>query len=165
MEHNLNNLAMVGGSSESSFYSDSDSYDEVTSSLSAPSLNAIPPANAGGAALDMSALLLQLPVRRGLSEFYQGKSQSFSSLAMAALVGSLAKPENPYNRMVKAKAWRRRHHRAARGNRRTSNSSRASSIRVRRSSPSTGPPPPVPPPEGSTTTSITNRTELFVCEI
>lgn len=36
--------------------------------------------------------------RRGLSRFFQGKSQSFTSLSKVGSIEDLAKKENPYNR-------------------------------------------------------------------
>ncbi|GKV17921.1 hypothetical protein SLEP1_g28373 [Rubroshorea leprosula] len=45
-----------------------------------------------------------LPIRRGMSKFYSGKSKSFTSLADAATASSIedfAKPENPYTRKRK----------------------------------------------------------------
>ncbi|KAL2925314.1 Extracellular matrix-binding protein ebh [Bienertia sinuspersici] len=39
---------------------------------------------------------------RGLSKFYQGKSQSFTSLAKVASLEDLAKKETPYQRKLKA---------------------------------------------------------------
>ncbi|KAF0901864.1 hypothetical protein E2562_006481 [Oryza meyeriana var. granulata] len=41
-------------------------------------------------------LLAQLPVRTGLSKYYQGKSQSFTSLCNARCVEDLAKKTTPY---------------------------------------------------------------------
>ncbi|KAL6000021.1 hypothetical protein ACLOJK_034698 [Asimina triloba] len=49
----------------------------------------------------MDALEESLPVRRGISKFYNGKSKSFINLADAATAASandLAKPDNAYNR-------------------------------------------------------------------
>ncbi|XWS72265.1 hypothetical protein CRYUN_Cryun02cG0025200 [Craigia yunnanensis] len=52
----------------------------------------------------MDALEEVLPMRRGMSKFYNGKSKSFTSLADAAAASSVkdfAKPDNPYNRKRK----------------------------------------------------------------
>ncbi|XP_043718611.1 uncharacterized protein LOC122666638 [Telopea speciosissima] len=51
----------------------------------------------------MDALEEVLPIRRGISNFYRGKSKSFASLADAAAspIRELAKPENPYTRKRK----------------------------------------------------------------
>ncbi|XP_078176992.1 protein OXIDATIVE STRESS 3-like [Carex rostrata] len=51
----------------------------------------------------LSSLVAQLPMRRGLSKFYTGKSQSFTSLSDAGSVDDLAKKETetPYSRRMK----------------------------------------------------------------
>lgn len=41
---------------------------------------------------EMSALMTQLPFKRGLSKFFDGKSQSFASLAAVGSLEDLAKP-------------------------------------------------------------------------
>lgn len=51
---------------------------------------------------NMSDLLQQLPSKKGLSKHFQGKSQSFTSLSKVICVEDLAKPENPYNKKLKA---------------------------------------------------------------
>eukprot|EP00249_Psilotum_nudum_P021114 c27976_g1_i1 orf=678-1745(+) len=43
-----------------------------------------------------------LPVKKGLSRFYSGKSRSFTCLADVVSVKDLAKPENPYSRKRKS---------------------------------------------------------------
>lgn len=40
--------------------------------------------------------------RRGLSKYFQGKSQSFTSLTNVRSLEDLAKPENPYNKKLKS---------------------------------------------------------------
>lgn len=50
---------------------------------------------------DMSSLLLQLPLKRGLSEHYNGKSRSFTSLSNVKSLEDLAKQENPFNKKIK----------------------------------------------------------------
>ncbi|XP_065849918.1 protein OXIDATIVE STRESS 3 LIKE 1-like [Euphorbia lathyris] len=52
----------------------------------------------------MAALEEVLPIKRGMSKFYSGKSKSFTSLADASSASSvrdLAKPENPYTKKRK----------------------------------------------------------------
>ncbi|KAK8550383.1 hypothetical protein V6N13_118903 [Hibiscus sabdariffa] len=52
-----------------------------------------------GRSLDtMDSLQQVLPMRRGISSFYNGKSKSFTSLAQASTVEEIAKPENAYTR-------------------------------------------------------------------
>ncbi|CAK8569873.1 unnamed protein product [Lathyrus sativus] len=55
----------------------------------------------GGALHDMEALEEALPIRRGISSFYNGKSKSFTSLADVVTTPSvkdIVKPENAYTR-------------------------------------------------------------------
>ncbi|CAA2999626.1 Hypothetical predicted protein [Olea europaea subsp. europaea] len=81
-------------SSTSSESSESDLFEEVNSSDQ----------HANGPLQDMSSLLQQLPIKRGLSEHYNGKSQSFTSLSNVRCLEDLAKPENPYNKNKKLKS-------------------------------------------------------------
>ncbi|KAL3650717.1 hypothetical protein CASFOL_007120 [Castilleja foliolosa] len=46
----------------------------------------------------MDELEQVLPIRRGISKFYNGKSKSFASLADASSVKEIAKPNNAYSR-------------------------------------------------------------------
>ncbi|KAG8070244.1 hypothetical protein GUJ93_ZPchr0006g43688 [Zizania palustris] len=54
-----------------------------------------------GTSNELSSLIAQLPVRRGLSKYYQGKSQSFTSISDAECVQDLAK-KITYNKRMKA---------------------------------------------------------------
>ncbi|KAL4569160.1 hypothetical protein LXL04_024791 [Taraxacum kok-saghyz] len=77
-----------------------DAFEESNSSSgSSPSSNDDHRSTALG---DMSDLLHQLPSKRGLSKHFQGKSQSFTSLAQVMCLEDLAKPENPYNKKLKS---------------------------------------------------------------
>ncbi|KAL8532254.1 hypothetical protein ACS0TY_008745 [Phlomoides rotata] len=49
----------------------------------------------------MSSLLLQLPIKKGLSKHYNGKSQSFTSLSNVKCVEDLVKQENPFKKKLK----------------------------------------------------------------
>lgn len=51
----------------------------------------------GGPLYELAPLLAHLPVRTGLSKYYQGRSQSFTSLSHAKCVEDLAKKTVPYN--------------------------------------------------------------------
>ncbi|CAH1425494.1 unnamed protein product [Lactuca virosa] len=54
--------------------------------------------------LDLSSLMSELPIKRGLSQFYHGKSESFTSLAKVVSIEDLPKKlKNPYTRMRKMK--------------------------------------------------------------
>ncbi|KAI4981183.1 uncharacterized protein LOC123415205 [Hordeum vulgare subsp. vulgare] len=70
-------------SSASAASSSSDLADDASSSSSSSS---------SGDHFEMSALMTQLPIKRGLSMFFDGKSQSFASLAAVASLEDLAKP-------------------------------------------------------------------------
>ncbi|XP_010535750.1 PREDICTED: uncharacterized protein LOC104810954 [Tarenaya hassleriana] len=65
----------------------------------------------------MDSLEEVLPIRRGISKFYSGKSKSFTSLAEAATsVKDITKPENPYSRrrrnLLSHHMWENRTHRS-----------------------------------------------------
>ncbi|CAH9088574.1 unnamed protein product [Cuscuta europaea] len=75
-------------SSSSSTISSLDTTDDASSSLS----------------FDLSSLMCQLPIKRGLSKFYNGKSESFTSLSKMASEQDLAKKETPYKRRRRIKA-------------------------------------------------------------
>lgn len=79
---------------------ESDSFEEVTSTASSSSSSA--DQLASDPLSDMSALFQQLPIKRGLSKYYQGKAQSFTSLANVSCLEDLAKPEKPYNKKLKS---------------------------------------------------------------
>ncbi|XP_024979669.1 uncharacterized protein LOC112516702 [Cynara cardunculus var. scolymus] len=88
-----------GSSSISSSSSVDTIDDDASSSSSSSSLN-----SAGSSLHDLSDLMSQLPIKRGLSKFYQGKSESFTSLARVISIEDLPKKlKNPYNKMRKMK--------------------------------------------------------------
>lgn len=124
---------------------------------------------------DMSSLFQDLPFKRGLSKHYNGKSQSFTSLANVRCLEDLAKPENPYNKKLKScKSYGGlfQSYHAGRSNTHHSNTSRliskkssrgsCSSLCVKRNSSFTGNRPPMPPPHRATSTSnFTPQAPLF----
>ncbi|XP_007024332.2 PREDICTED: uncharacterized protein LOC18596034 [Theobroma cacao] len=55
-----------------------------------------------GPLYEMSELMAQLPIKRGLSKYFQGKSQSFTSLSSVKSLEDLAKKETPYRKKMKA---------------------------------------------------------------
>ncbi|KAB1211377.1 hypothetical protein CJ030_MR6G021433 [Morella rubra] len=57
---------------------------------------------ATGPLSDLSSLLRQLPMRRGLSKHYEGKSRSFTSLSNVKCVEDLVKVEQPYSKKLKS---------------------------------------------------------------
>ncbi|XP_058090445.1 protein OXIDATIVE STRESS 3-like [Magnolia sinica] len=95
-ESSLSSSSDLSSDSVASFLSDST--EEVTSSASSSSSDR----PAGGSLYEMSSLMEQLPFKRGLSKYFQGKSQSFTSLSNVKCIEELAKPENPYKKKLKS---------------------------------------------------------------
>ncbi|CAN4100129.1 unnamed protein product [Withania somnifera] len=58
-----------------------------------------------GAFTDLSTLMAQLPIKRGLSEYYEGKSESFTYLARVTNVEDLPKKETPCIRKMKKSSY------------------------------------------------------------
>ncbi|XP_057519526.1 protein OXIDATIVE STRESS 3-like [Amaranthus tricolor] len=123
--HHHNMLNMMGGdhhdhddyednisesslSSSSSFEDSSNSKESASSSsdllddASSPSSSSSSPRASNGPLYELSELMNQLPIKRGLSKYYQGKSQSFTSFAKVGSLEDLAKKESPYQRRLKA---------------------------------------------------------------
>ncbi|RRT81443.1 hypothetical protein B296_00022005 [Ensete ventricosum] len=69
--------------------------DDATSSSTASQPDSI------GSLFDLSSLMAELPIKRGLSKYYQGKSQSFRSLSDVRCIEDLAKEENPNRKKMK----------------------------------------------------------------
>lgn len=107
--------------------------------------------------------------RRGLSKFYQGKSQSFTSLTNVRSLEDLAKPEKPYNKRLKScKSYGgglAEKEGVSKKGMMHSASSRAScsSFNARKGSATNfiGSRPPIPPHRSTTTNTIHNQTVLF----
>ncbi|KAK8974816.1 hypothetical protein V6N11_066363 [Hibiscus sabdariffa] len=77
--------------------SSSDLVDDASSASSSSSSN--------GPLYELSDLMAQLPIRRGLSKHYQGKSQSFTSLARVMSIEDLPKKVvNPLNNRAMMKS-------------------------------------------------------------
>ncbi|OEL20717.1 hypothetical protein BAE44_0018265 [Dichanthelium oligosanthes] len=74
-------------SSGSSFAAGSSSSDDVELADDASSSG-----STGDDHFEMASLMTQLPIKRGLSKFFDGKSQSFASLAAVAGLEDLPKP-------------------------------------------------------------------------
>lgn len=64
--------------------------DATSSSSSSSSLD-----SSNGPLFEMSSLISHLPIKRGLSKHFEGKSQSFTSLANVKSLEDLMKPERP----------------------------------------------------------------------
>ncbi|KAJ0007035.1 hypothetical protein Pint_29581 [Pistacia integerrima] len=85
--------------SHGSTSSSSDLVDDASSS-SPSSSNSSSNSN-NGPLFEFSDLMAQLPIKRGLSKFFQGKSQSFTSLSRVKSIEDLAKKESPYRKKMK----------------------------------------------------------------
>ncbi|CAL9184785.1 unnamed protein product [Musa acuminata subsp. burmannicoides] len=81
-------------------WSSSELTDDATSSSPRSSSTASQP-DSNGSLFDLSSLMAQLPIKRGLSKYYQGKSQSFRSLSDVRCMEDLAKEENPNRKKMK----------------------------------------------------------------
>ncbi|VFQ83102.1 unnamed protein product [Cuscuta campestris] len=75
-----------------------DTKDDASSSSSPTSCSS---SNGPPSLFDMSSLKNQLPTRKGLSRFYNGKSESFTSLSEVTSIQDLPKKETPYTRRKK----------------------------------------------------------------
>ncbi|KAL6845597.1 hypothetical protein ACP4OV_025092 [Aristida adscensionis] len=54
---------------------------------------------------DMSSMMAQLPVKKGLSKYYDGKSQSFACMSEVRCLEDLRKKEIPYKRIKPSKSY------------------------------------------------------------
>ncbi|XP_022751721.1 uncharacterized protein LOC111300351 [Durio zibethinus] len=101
MEGSNNNEICDSISIESSFENSENSISSISSSdlvedASSATLSSLSP---NGPLYDQSEIMTQLPIKRGLSKHYQGKSQSFTSLASVRSIEDLPKKVIPlYNR-------------------------------------------------------------------
>ncbi|KAJ0677472.1 hypothetical protein HanRHA438_Chr12g0541181 [Helianthus annuus] len=94
-ESNEETSTISNGSSSFSSCSSFDTQDDASSSSSSLNSN-------GSSVLDLSDLMTQLPIKRGLSKFYHGKSESFTSLARVMSIEDLPKKiKNPQSKMRK----------------------------------------------------------------
>ncbi|XP_057473241.1 protein OXIDATIVE STRESS 3-like [Actinidia eriantha] len=89
--NSLEGSTVSNGSSSSR---SSDMADDATSSSSS--------LRPTGSLYDLSELMAKLPIKRGLSKFYQGKSQSFTSLSRVTSIEDLPKKETHFRRKMKA---------------------------------------------------------------
>ncbi|KAK6126876.1 hypothetical protein DH2020_039382 [Rehmannia glutinosa] len=58
--------------------------------------------SSSGPLFELSELLAQLPIKRGLSKYYNGKSQTFASLTSVKSVEDLSKKETCYSMRMKS---------------------------------------------------------------
>ncbi|KAH7692116.1 hypothetical protein IHE45_01G044300 [Dioscorea alata] len=93
MESSIGSLSSSFSASDSSSSSSADFLDDATSSLNKQPL------------YQMSSIKAELPIKKGkgLSKYYQGKAQSFTSLSDAKSLEDLVKPVRmPYKKKVKS---------------------------------------------------------------
>ncbi|XP_072965202.1 protein OXIDATIVE STRESS 3-like [Typha angustifolia] len=97
--HELSEASSFSGDSNESTFSSttSDLTDDATSSHSSNTLQL----DSDGPLYELSSLMADLPVRKGLSNYFQGKSQSFTCLFDARCIEDLAKKETPYGKRMK----------------------------------------------------------------
>ncbi|KAL8191859.1 hypothetical protein R6Q57_028590 [Mikania cordata] len=67
--------------------------DASSSSTSSSSSSSSPSPSSCSPLFELSDLMTQLPIKRGISKFYHGKSESFASLTSVKSVADLAKKE------------------------------------------------------------------------
>lgn len=189
-------VSSSSGVSSAASSEDSDLFEEVDSSASSSTPTSPTTASTSsssgqltsgdsGPLQDMSSLLQELPFKRGLSKHYNGKSQSFTSLANVRSLEDLAKPENPYNKKLKScKSYglfeshhgspghptsRSNHHGGTSSSRLMSKKASrgsCSSLCLKRNSSFVGNRPPLPHPHRSpSTSSFTSQTPLFALGI
>ncbi|XP_021723520.1 uncharacterized protein LOC110690922 [Chenopodium quinoa] len=77
---------------ESNSSSSSDLMEDATSTSSS---------STDGPLFHLSDLMDKLPIKKGLSKYYSGKSESFTSLASVENLEDLVKRENPYRKKMK----------------------------------------------------------------
>ncbi|XP_011000943.1 PREDICTED: uncharacterized protein LOC105108358 [Populus euphratica] len=95
-----------GGGDEDDSFNTSSLDNSSTTNGSTTSLDMVDDAcsssNSNDPMFELSELLSHLPIKRGLSKYYQGKSQSFTSLSRVASTEDLAKKETRNRRKGKA---------------------------------------------------------------
>ncbi|KAG6733577.1 hypothetical protein I3842_01G231600 [Carya illinoinensis] len=109
-DNNININNNYGGSSASNSLEDSsaslgsisssDMVDDASSTSNSCSSSSH--SSVSGPLYELSELIAQLPIKRGLSKYFEGKSQSFTSLSSVMRIEDLAKKETPCRRKMKA---------------------------------------------------------------
>ncbi|CAL0312519.1 unnamed protein product [Lupinus luteus] len=88
-------------SMNSAFSSSSSELAEDASSSTSYLSTSSSSSQSNGPLYELSELMNNLPMKRGLSMFYQGKAQSFTSLARVQSIEDLPKKEKPYRKKMK----------------------------------------------------------------
>ncbi|WOG99175.1 hypothetical protein DCAR_0518523 [Daucus carota subsp. sativus] len=95
------NSSRTSPSSSSSVGEDSSALDGSLTSLDTEDDASSASGNSSGSLFDLTDLIPQLPLKKGLSKFYQGKSQSFTNLSRVKSIEDLPKIRSPYNNRKK----------------------------------------------------------------
>lgn len=96
-DHSIQSSFEDSHDSFASSSSSSEMMEEATSSTSSSSSSST---SCDGPLYELSELMAQLPIKRGLSKFYQGKSQTFASLESVKSLEDLAKRGRPKRRKM-----------------------------------------------------------------
>ncbi|KAK7399001.1 hypothetical protein VNO78_10176 [Psophocarpus tetragonolobus] len=100
-EYVSDSTSSIGSISEDSMCSSPSS--ELAEDVSSTSTSYLSTSShSNGPLFELSELMNQLPIKRGLSMFYQGKAQSFSSLASVESIEDLPKKEIFYRKKMKS---------------------------------------------------------------
>ncbi|KAG8491517.1 hypothetical protein CXB51_014876 [Gossypium anomalum] len=103
----LSSESSLGENSDNSIYSISSSSSDVVEDASSATSSSSSSSN--GPLYELSDLMAQLPIRRGLSKYYEGKSQSFTSLASVRSIEDLPEkvlgPLNIRSKMKSCKSY------------------------------------------------------------
>ncbi|XP_057416704.1 protein OXIDATIVE STRESS 3-like [Lotus japonicus] len=84
--------------------SSSELADEEESSSASNLSTSSSSSHSNGPLYELSELMSHLPLKRGLSKFYEGKAQSFSSLSRVQSLEDLSKKDRPTNHRKKMKS-------------------------------------------------------------
>ncbi|KAE8682822.1 Arginyl-tRNA synthetase, class Ic isoform 1 [Hibiscus syriacus] len=85
------NLMIMEGDDSSSSLGENSSENSISSTSSSDLVEDASSSSSNGPLYELSDLMAQLPIRRGLSKHYQGKSQSFTSLPRVMSIDDLPK--------------------------------------------------------------------------
>ncbi|KAK8913967.1 hypothetical protein KSP39_PZI024441 [Platanthera zijinensis] len=92
----------ISGDFSESVFSEEDDASSYSSSSSSSPCSSFSNSSAGPL-YDLSSLMEDLPIKKGLSKFFKGKSQSFISLSQVRCIEELAKKESPYSKRMSSR--------------------------------------------------------------
>ncbi|GMH16514.1 hypothetical protein Nepgr_018355 [Nepenthes gracilis] len=93
------NSSLMGDSADG--VASPDLMEDATSPTSSCSSSSSSSPSVKGPLYELSELMAQLPIKRSLSKYYMGKSQSFTALANVKSIEDLVKKENPCRKRMK----------------------------------------------------------------